>query len=90
MHLSVDKRRINSFLTLYFLTLKDFMSELSQKHSSTRLDYKFSCKEIEFLDTLVSIDQQNKLQTTLSQKSSDHQNFLNATSYSLKKIIPYR
>ena len=66
------------------------MSELSQKHSSTRLDYKFSCKEIEFLDTLVSIDQQNKLQTTLSQKSSDHQNFLNATSYSLKKIIPYR
>ena len=52
--------------------LKDFMSELNQKHPSI----KFDCKQIEFLDTLVYIDQQNKLQTTLFRKSSDRQTFL--------------
>ena len=68
--------------------LTDFMSELNQKHPSI----KFDCKQIEFLDTLVYIDQQNKLQTTLFRKSSDRQNFVNAKSehpYSLKKSIPY-
>ena len=72
--------------------LKDFISELNQKHPSIKFDYKFDCKQIEFLDTLVYIDQQNKLQTTLFRKSSDSQNFLNAKSehpYSLKKSIPY-
>ena len=72
--------------------LQDFMSELNQKHPSIKFDYKFDCKQIEFLDTLVYIDQQNKLQTTLFRKSSDRQNFLNAKSehpYSLKKSIPY-
>ena len=54
------------------------MSELNQKHPSIKFDYKFDCKQIEFLDTLVYIDQQNKLQTTLFQKSSDRQNVLNA------------
>ena len=41
---------------------------------------KFDGKQIEFIDTLVYIDQQNKLQTTLFRKSSDRQNFLNAKS----------
>ena len=31
--------------------LKDFMSQLNQKHPSIKLDYKFDCKQIEFLDT---------------------------------------
>ena len=48
--------------------------------SSPNFDYKFDCKQIEFLDTLVYIDQQNKLQTTLFRKSSDRQDFLNAKS----------
>ena len=72
--------------------LKDFMSELNQKHHSTKFDYKFVCKQIEFLDTLVYIDKQNKLETTLFRKSSDRQNFLNTKSehpYSLKKSIAY-
>ena len=72
--------------------LKDFMSELNQKHPSIKFDYKFDCKKIGFLETLVHIYQQNKLQTTLFQKSSDLQNFLNAKSkhpYSLKKSILY-
>ena len=45
--------------------LKDFMSELNQKHPSIKFDYKFDCKKTEFLDTLVYIDKQNKLQTTV-------------------------
>ena len=68
------------------------MSELNQKHPSIKLDYKFDCKQIEFLDTLVYIDQQNKLQNTLFRKSSARQNFLNAKlehPQSLKKSIPY-
>ena len=69
-----------------------FMSELNQKHSSIRFDCKFDCEQIEFLDTLVYIDQKYKLLTTYFRKSSDSQNFLNAKSkhlYSLKKSIPY-
>ena len=72
--------------------LKDFMGELNHKHPSIKFDYKFDCKEIELLDTLVYKDQQNKLKTSLFRKSSDRQNFLNAKSehpYSLKKSIPY-
>ena len=72
--------------------LKDFMSELNQKHPTIKFGYKFDCKRIEFLDTLVYIDQQNKLKTTLFRKSSDRENFLNAKSehpYPLKKITPY-
>ena len=45
--------------------VKDFMSELNQKHLSIKFDYKFDCKKTEFLDTLVYIDKQNKLQTTV-------------------------
>ena len=45
--------------------LKDFMSVLNQKLASINFDYKFDCKQIEFLDTLVYIDKQTKLQTTL-------------------------
>ena len=48
--------------------LKDFMSELNQKHLYKKPDYKFDCNQIEYLDNLVFIDQQNKLQTTLSLK----------------------
>ena len=44
------------------------MSELNQNHPSAKIDNKFDCKQIEFLDTLVYIDQQNKLQNTLFQK----------------------
>ena len=30
--------------------LKDFLSELNQKHPSIKFDYKFDCKQIEPLD----------------------------------------
>ena len=72
--------------------LKDFMIERNQKHPSVKFNYKFDRKQIEFLDTLVYIDQQNKLQTTLFRKSSHRQNFLNVKlehPYPLKKSFPY-
>ena len=81
IYFSVDKRQISSFLTL---------NELNQK--LLKLDYKFDCKRIEFLKTLVYIDLQNKPQTILLRKSSDRQNFIKGKSehpYSLKKSIPY-
>ena len=56
--------------------LKDFMNELNQKHPSLKFEYKFDCKRIEFLDTLLSIYQQNKLWNALLRKSSNRQNFL--------------
>ena len=40
--------------------LKYFTSELSQKLPSIKFDYKFDCKKIDFLDTLVYINQKNK------------------------------
>ena len=54
---------------------KNFISELNQKHLSIMFDYKFDCKQTEFLDILVYIDEQNKLQTNLFRKSSDCKNF---------------
>ena len=35
--------------------LKDFMSELNQKHPSIKFYYRFDCKRTEFLNTLVYI-----------------------------------
>ena len=68
------------------------MNELNQKHPSTKFDYKFESKRVEFPDTLVYIDQQNKLQTTIFRKSIDRQNYFNTKSenpYSLKKSVLY-
>ena len=36
---------------------KDLISELNQKHSPKMFDYKFDFKKIEFLNTLIYIDQ---------------------------------
>ena len=69
--------------------LKDLMSELNQKHSSVRFDHKFHCKQIEFLDTLIYVDQQNKVKTNLFLKSSNVKTFLSEHPYPLKKSIPY-
>ena len=72
--------------------VKYFMNELNQKHPSAKFDYKFESKRIEFPDTLVYKDQQNKLQTTIFRKSIDRQNYFNTKSenpYSLKKSVLY-
>ena len=72
--------------------LRQFMNEINQKHQSIKFDFKLSKESIEFLDTLVYITSQNRLQTTLYKKPTDCQNYLHAKSahpLSLKKSIPY-
>ena len=64
------------------------MNEINQKHQSIKFDFKFSKENIEFLDTLVYIDSNNRLQTTLYKKPTDCQNYLHAKiahPFSLKK-----
>ena len=69
--------------------LRQFMNEINKKHQSVKFDFKFSKESIEFLDTLVYIDSNSRLQTTLYKKSTDCQNYLHAKSahpFSLKKV----
>ena len=73
MYLSVDERKLFlRYIDNMFMTwtksekqLKYFMNEINQNHPSKKFDFKFHYKHIEFLDTLVYVDQQNKLETTL-------------------------
>ena len=69
--------------------LRKFMNEINQKHQSIKFDFKFSKENIEFLDTLVYIDSNKRLQTTLYKKPTDCQNYLHGKSahpFSLKKV----
>ena len=69
-----------------------FLNELNTKHTSIKFEFKYSRQQIEFLDALVYIDYNNKLQTTLYKKPTDRQNYLHSKSkhsYSLKKSIAY-
>ena len=72
--------------------LGKFMNEINQKHQSMKFGFKFSKENIEFLDTLVDIDSNNRLQTTLYKKPTDCKNYLHAKSahpFSLKTSTPY-
>ena len=72
--------------------LIEFLNELNTKHTSIKFEFKYSRQQIEFLDTLLYIDNNNKLQTTLYKKPTDRQNYLHSKSehpYSLKKSIAY-
>ena len=74
--------------------LRQFMNKINQKHQSIKFDSKFSKESIEFLDTLVYIDSNNRLQTTLYQKPTVKTvkpiYMLNRhTRFHLKKSISY-
>ena len=60
--------------------LRTFMNEINQKHQSIKFDFKFLKENIEYLDTLVYIDSNNRLQTTPYKKPTDCQNYLHAKS----------
>ena len=51
--------------------LRQSINEINQKHQSIIFDFKFSKENIEFLDTLVYIDSDNRLQTTLYKKPTN-------------------
>ena len=70
----------------------DFIRKLSQKHPSIKFEYHISNKAVDFLDTTVYIDENNKLQTKLYRKPTDRQNYLHRESEhptNLKINIPY-
>ena len=72
--------------------LIEFLDELNTKHTSIKFEFKYSRQQIEFLVTLLYIDNYNKLQTTQYKKPTDRQNYLHSKSehpYSLKKSIAY-
>ena len=58
--------------------LIEFLNELNTKHISIKFEFKYSRQQIEFLDTLVYIDNNNKLQPTLYKNFTDHQNYLHS------------
>ena len=74
--------------------LRHFRNLTNQKHQSIKFGFKFSKYKIEFFDTQIYKDKNNRpqLQTRLLKKTTttDCQNYLQAKSaypYSLKKII---
>ena len=72
--------------------LVEFLDELNTKHTSIKFEFKYSRQQIEFLVTVVYIDNNNKLQATQYKKPTDRQNYLHSKSehpYSLKKSIAY-
>ena len=70
--------------------LIEFLNELNTKYTSIKFEFKYLRQQIEFLDTLVYMDNNNKLQTTLYKKPTDRQNYLHSEHpYSLKKSIGY-
>ena len=83
---------ISMVLTKSENELKPFINETNKKHDSITFGFKFSKEKIEFLDTLVYKDHNNRLQTTLYKKPTYRQTYLHAKSahpLSLKKSIPY-
>ena len=70
--------------------LIEFLNELNTKHTSFKFEFKYSRQQIVFPDTVVYIDNNNKLQTTLYKEPTDRQNYLHSKSehpYSLKMSI---
>ena len=69
-----------------------FEQEINQIHPSIKFTFKYSPKEIDYLDTIVMITNEGKLTTRLFKKPTDRSNYLHNKSYhpnSLKKNIPY-
>ena len=90
---SIEEKHIYLFIKqismLYLIFIDDMFMiwtksenerKIFLKHPSIKFDFKYSKNKIEFLDTLVYIDQHQKLQTSLYQKPTDSQNYLHANS----------
>ena len=68
-----------------------FLENLNSKHKTIKFEHNISHSRISFLDTLIYIDKNNTLQTTLYRKPTEQQSYLHAHSYhpkSLKRRIP--
>ncbi len=72
--------------------LKQFFEEINKVHATIKFDYKYSKKEIDFLDLTVYKDLTGKLATKVFTKPTDRQAYLHKKSAHpnhLKKSIPY-
>ena len=72
--------------------LKQFFQELNKVHRTIKFDYKFSTKEINFLDLTIYKDNKGTLATKVYTKPTDRQSYLYRTSAHpehLIKSIPY-
>ena len=64
--------------------IKSKINEINQKPLLIKIDFKFSKEGTDFLSTLLYVNSNNRLQTTLYQKPTDCQNYLRAK---LKKVL---
>ena len=58
--------------------LKQLLKDLNTKHDLMKFDYETSTKSIEFLDTLIYVDEERHLQSTLYTKPTDTHNYLHS------------
>ena len=86
MYLRLNQKQISSTHTLHRRhiyswiksgsELKQLMKEINRKSQSIKYDFKSSKESLKFLETLVYIDSNKRLQTTLYKKPTDCQNYL--------------
>ena len=70
----------------------EFKERINEVHPSSKCDFKFSDKEINFLDTVVYKTPACKLETKLCTKDTDRQAYLDGRSEhpeSLKRNLPF-
>ena len=72
--------------------LEVFEKSINEIHPSIKLTFEHSYKDINFLDTTITISSNGRLETKIFKKPTDRSNYLHNTSYhsnSLKNNIPY-
>ena len=70
----------------------NFIADLNTRHESIKFDFEISKTQISFLDTVVYIDKNRRIQTTLYKKPTDTSNYLHFRSSHpkhLKENLPY-
>jgi hypothetical protein len=88
-------RFVDDIFMIWIGTKEDlliFFEQLNSKHDSIKFDCKYSTKEIDFLDTTVSITPSNTLSTRIFRKETDRNAYLHFKSYHPKRQkenIPY-
>ena len=88
-------RFIDDIFMLWTGTLAElevFEKSINEIHHSIKLTFEHSYKEINFLDTTITISSNGRLETKIFKKPTDRSNYLHNTSYhpnSLKNNIPY-
>ena len=76
-------RYIDSLFFIWTATeqeLKQFFQEINQVHHTIKFDYKFSTKEINFLDLTICKYNKGTLATKVYTKPTDRQSYLYRTS----------